>query len=121
MKYMDYICDSCEFITVELLDRIEKAREGCETLGIGVYSDELVQSQVNRRPLRPYEERAKIMSYIKGVDFVFEVTDESSIEIKKEDFYYNNPKFYSHSYLFYRLPFSESLILCHFYSYYNIY
>lgn len=92
MKYMDYICDSCEFITVELLDRIEKAREGCKTLGIGVYSDKLVQSQVNRRPLRPYEERAKIMSYIKGVDFVFEVTNESSIEIKKEDFYYNNPK-----------------------------
>lgn len=92
MKYMDYICDSCEFITIELLDRIEKARESCKTLGIGVYSDELVQSQVNRRPLRPYEERAKIISSIKGVDFVFEVTDESSIEIKKEDFYYNNPK-----------------------------
>ncbi len=92
MKYMDYICDSCEFITVELLERIEKAREGCENLGIGIYSDELVQFQVNRRPLRPYKERAKIMSYIKGVDFVFEVTDEDSIEIKKEDFYYNNPK-----------------------------
>lgn len=92
MRYMDYICDSCEFITVELLERIEKVREGCEVLGIGIYSDELLQRQLNRRPLRPYEERAKIMSYIKGIDFVFEVTDESSIEIKKEDFYYTNLK-----------------------------
>ena len=91
-KYMDFICDSCEVITVELLERIEVARESCENLGIGIYSDELVTNKQKRKPLRPYNERAKIMSYIKGVDFVFEVTDESSIEIKKEEYYYKNPK-----------------------------
>ena len=92
MKYMDYICDSCELISVELLERIESAREGCENLGIGIFSDEMFVRKYGRRPLRPYVERAKIMGFIRGVDFVFKVTNEETIEIKKEEFYYNNPK-----------------------------
>ena len=92
MKYMDYIIDSCEFVTMELIERIEKAREGCEILGIGVYTDEVFFEKEKRRPIRPYLERITIMSYIKGVDFVFAVRDETTFSIKKEEFYYNNPK-----------------------------
>lgn len=92
MKYMDYIIDSCELITLELIKRIEETRRGCEILGIGVLSDELFCTKMQRRPLRPYLERATIVSYISGVDFVFEVKDETSISIKKEEYYYTNNK-----------------------------
>lgn len=87
-KYMSYIVDSCEIVSLELIHRIESAREGCETLGIGVLSDELFLEKNGRKPMRPYWERATIMSYIRGVDFVFKVTDEKSISVtRKEDFF----------------------------------
>ena len=92
MKYMDYICDCCELISVELLDRIEEAKKGCESLGIGVLSDEYAEKILKRKPIRPYIERARIIYSIKNVDFVFKVTDEKNIVINKEEFFYNNSK-----------------------------
>lgn len=91
-KYMDYVIDSCEIITIELIRKIEETREECSILGVGVYSDEAFTKKEGRRPMRPYCERAQIISFIKGVDFVFEVTDETAISFKKEQYYYNNPK-----------------------------
>lgn len=91
MKYMDYICDCAELISVELLDRIEEAKKTCESLGVGVYSDELAEKVLKRKPIRPYIERARIVYSIKKVDFVFKVTDENNIVINTEEFFYNQP------------------------------
>lgn len=92
VKYMDYICDCAEFISVELLDRIEEAKKDCESLGVGIFSDEHAENVLKRKPIRPYIERARIMYSIKNVDFVFKVTDEKNIVINKEEFFYNNSK-----------------------------
>lgn len=81
-KLVDYVVSSCEFITPELIQRIEKARDGCTSLGIGVLSDEEFERKRNRKPIRPYEERAFIVSHITGVDFVFKVENEESIFVK---------------------------------------
>ncbi len=88
-KKFDYIISSHEFLTVDLIDRIEEARESTEILAIGVISDELFCEKMGRSPIRKYEERAKILSHIRGVDFVFKVRDEDEIEVKKEMFYYD--------------------------------
>ncbi len=88
MKYLDFIYGDFEFVTVETLNKINEARRTCENLGVGVFSDELVLNKLGRKPIRPYMERAQIMYAIKGVDFVFEVTDETKIDVKKEEFYY---------------------------------
>ncbi len=96
MRYMNFICDYCELITIELLERIKLGKKNSELFGVGVYSDELVFSKLKRRALRPYVERAQIISAIKGVDFVFEVTDENKIEVMKKQFYKldsNNKKY----------------------------
>jgi len=83
---MDYIIDSCEILTIELLNRIEEATKTCDRLGIGVYSDEVAQQILKHQPLRPYHERAQLISSIKGVDFVFKVTDPNNICVHKENF-----------------------------------
>lgn len=88
MKFLDFIYGDFEFVTIEVLEKINETRNTCKTLGVGIFSDELVQEKLGRAPIRPYIERAQIMYAIKGVDFVFEVTDETKIDIKKEEFYY---------------------------------
>lgn len=92
MKYIDNVIDAAEIITTELIKKIDDARMGCENLGVGVYSDEYFEQIYQRKPIRPYAERAMVVSYIKGVDFVFKVNDASKIDIQEEAFYYTNNK-----------------------------
>lgn len=92
MRFVDYIIDPCEIITIELVKKIEDARNSCQNFGVGILSDELFFEKEHRRPIRPYLERAMIKSHFKGVDFVFEVRSEEDFVIHKEEFYYNNPK-----------------------------
>ncbi len=92
MKYIDTIIDSAEIITSELIEKIEAIRGGCKSLGIGIYSDEHFAEVFHRKPIRPYVERAMVVSYLKGVDFVFKVEDEKELCIQKEDFCYENNK-----------------------------
>ena len=91
MKYMDCIVDAAEFITGELIERIKEARKDCEVLGVGIFSDEVFFQKYDRRPLRSYSERAMIASYLKGVDFVFEVRNEESLSITRELMYKEIP------------------------------
>lgn len=84
-KLVDYVVSSCELITPELIERIEKARDGCSSLGIGVLSDEEFERKRHRKPLRPYAERAFIVSHLNGVDFVFKVEDEESIFVQEDN------------------------------------
>ena len=52
------------------LNIIEKAKEQCEFLIVGVSTDELVLSYKHKIPVIPYEDRARIVSAIKYVDKV---------------------------------------------------
>lgn len=76
-----FFTDSCEFITIELLERIEETKKTYDSVGIGVYSDELIEKIYHRKSIRPYKERAQIVNYIKGVDFVFWVNEMAMTEI----------------------------------------
>lgn len=52
------------------LEILEKAKEQCDYLVVGVSTDDLVQSYKHKKPVIPYEDRARIVSSIKCVDKV---------------------------------------------------
>ena len=52
------------------LNIIEKAKEQCDYLIVGVSTDELVKSYKHKIPVIPFEDRARIVSAIKYVDRV---------------------------------------------------
>lgn len=91
-----YIKAGVEFLKESLLLEIEQNREKYCTFGIGVYSDELFERIKNRKPLKPYSERAHLANSIKGVDFVFKLdvddVDEAEMENKEEPFYVDDGK-----------------------------
>ena len=61
---------------------LERTRELCDRLVVGVSSDELNFSKKGRNPYYPWEERARIVGALKCVDAVFK---EESLE-KKADY-----------------------------------
>lgn len=64
----------------EIDKQIQLSKEnGIENFAIGVYDEELCQAMGLNKPLKSVEDRLKIMSYIRGVDFVFPI---SSLEPK---------------------------------------
>ena len=60
---------------------LERARELCDRLVVGVSSDELNISKKGRAPYYPYEERARIVGALKCVDEVFK---EESLDLKAD-------------------------------------
>ena len=60
---------------------LERARERCDHLVVGVSSDELSASKKGRRPCYPFDERARIVNALKCVDEVFM---EESLERKAD-------------------------------------
>lgn len=60
---------------------LERARELCDRLVVGVSGDGLSLSKKGRVPCYPFEERARIVGALKCVDEVFE---EESLERKAE-------------------------------------
>lgn len=52
------------------LNVLEKAKEQCEILVVGVSTDEVVKEYKNKVPVIPYTQRAKIVSALKCVDKV---------------------------------------------------
>ncbi len=50
------------------LNILKRAKEQCETLIVGVSTDELVKLYKNKTPIIPYEERKAIVESIKYVD-----------------------------------------------------
>lgn len=57
------------------LNILRRAKEYCETLIVGVSTDELVMQYKNKRPVIPFEERVEIVSGIKYVDKVVAQTN----------------------------------------------
>lgn len=65
----------------ELDKRIQQSKEkGCEYFALGIFSDELYEKMSHAKPLKPVEERIKIASFLRGIDFVFEVKELNNRE-----------------------------------------
>lgn len=60
---------------------LERSRELCDRLIVGVSSDELNFEKKGRNPFYSYEERARIVAALKCVDEVFK---EESLDLKAE-------------------------------------
>ena len=60
---------------------LERSKELCDKLIVGVSSDELNFSKKGKFPIYNYEERSKIIAALKVVDEVFK---EESLELKAE-------------------------------------
>ena len=49
---------------------LQRAKNGCDRLIVGVSTDELVETYKGKKPIIPYEERIEIISALKCVDEV---------------------------------------------------
>lgn len=59
------------------LNILERAKEQCDYLIVGVSTDELVQHDKNKLPIIPYNERIRIVKAIKYVDEVVPQFDKN--------------------------------------------
>ncbi len=74
-----YIAGVFDLFHVGHLNLIERAKEQCDFLIVGVLTDELVQKNKNKQPYIPFEERLRIVGAVKSVDRAVGV-DESNIQ-----------------------------------------
>ena len=65
------------------LNVIERAKEQCDYLIVGVSTDELVRHEKNKIPVIPYEERVAIVSALRAVDEVVPQVDKNKLEAWK--------------------------------------
>ena len=75
-----FIHGSFDMFSVDDINAIELAKEECESLIIGVYSDAMFESHTKRSPIIPCKDRITIANAIKGVDCVIEIKDEYQLE-----------------------------------------
>ncbi len=69
------------------LNILEKAKEQCDYLIVGVSTDELVQNYKHKTPVIPFEQRIKIVEAIKYVDKVVpQVSLDKEIAYEKYKF-----------------------------------
>ena len=66
------------------LNIIQRAKEQCDFLIVGVSTDELVQKEKNKKPVIPFEERYKIIEAIKYVDMVVPQEDKDKFAAWKK-------------------------------------
>lgn len=84
-----------EFITIDLIDKVHRLSEQYDNVAMGVYTDEAFERIFNRKPIKPYEERARLADSIKGVKFVYSINNEDSTQRQVEQPVFNrdtNPK-----------------------------
>ena len=62
------------------LNVLQRAKEQCEYLIVGVSTDEVVRSYKNKTPIIPFEERMAIVSALKCVDQVVPQTSMNKME-----------------------------------------
>ena len=58
---------------------LQKAKNGCDRLIVGVSTDELVETYKSKKPIIPFEERVEIVSALKCVDEVVPQTHRDKI------------------------------------------
>lgn len=98
MKDLGTFNEGVEFITLKLIEKIERFRKEYIQIAIGVYTDECFEKIFNRKPIKPYEERVRLANSIKGVDWVFKasVGNQKQIGSRVSPLYVkdDNPKKY---------------------------
>lgn len=75
-KIVGYTTGVYDMFHIGHLNVIQRAKEQCDFLIVGVSTDELVQKEKNKTPVIPYEERAAIVSALKDVDMVVPQVDK---------------------------------------------
>jgi len=80
-KYrLGYTTGVFDLFHVGHLNLLEKAKEHCDFLIVGVSTDELVQSYKSKTPIIPFSERIRIVESIKFVDKVVPQTTREKVE-----------------------------------------
>lgn len=82
MKDLGTFNAGVEFITLKLIEKIERLKRDYLQIAIGVYTDECFEKIFNRKPIKPYEERVRLANSLKGVDWVFKASVGNQQEIK---------------------------------------
>ena len=68
---------SFDMLETRDIDAINLAKEECETLVVGVYSDEMYERLKGKKTEIPFKDRKILAEYVKGVDFVVEIDDQN--------------------------------------------
>lgn len=76
-----YIAGVFDLFHIGHLNMINRAKENCNYLIVGVLVDELVVHFKKKLPFIPFEERIKIIQSIKGVDEAVPVTFENAAKL----------------------------------------
>lgn len=61
------------------LNVIQRAKEQCDYLIVGVSTDELVEKEKGKKPVIPFEERIAIVAALKAVDQVVSQKDKNKV------------------------------------------
>lgn len=83
IKY-GFIHGSADMVSVADIDAIELAKEECEKLIFGVYSDELYAKRRGKKPTIPCSQRIELIEALKDVDYAIEIKDEKQLELLLE-------------------------------------
>ena len=69
-KIIGYTTGVFDMFHIGHLNIIQRAKEQCDYLIVGVSTDELVQKEKSKKPVIPFDERCRIVEAIKYVDMV---------------------------------------------------
>jgi len=84
-KYkIGFIQGTFDLFHIGHLNLIEKAKEHCEYLIVGVNTDELVENYKHKHPVIPLEERARIVEALKTVDKVVIMEDRDKLKAAEQ-------------------------------------
>lgn len=78
-KVIGYTTGVYDMFHIGHLNVIQRAKEQCDYLIVGVSTDELVQKEKNKTPVIPYTERTEIVGAIKYVDEVVPQPDKDKL------------------------------------------
>lgn len=69
-KIIGYTTGVYDMFHIGHLNILQRAKENCDYLIVGVSTDELVQKEKCKKPVIPFDERCRIIEAIKYVDMV---------------------------------------------------
>lgn len=83
-KPVGYICEPCEFITLELIHRIEEAHKKFKSVGIGIHSDDFFVELNGRNPIKSYEIKKCTDLAMEPVDVIFFGSDLRNVDVHND-------------------------------------